>query len=1073
MSIEESNNKIIDNLYSRQIGTIGKEAMNHLRQLKVLIIGMRGNGMEIAKNTVLSGVNKVTIYDPTPVTLCDLGSNFYLEEKDINNRRDDSVLKKLIELNPYTHVNRLQLKEGESLVEFLQTLDFKYNVIVQTEFDSEEKMLKLSEYCHENNICFIYGVVFGLSGFVFNDFGKNFTIIDIDGKEPKRYHCKSISNEEKCVMTLEEDKISFSKDDLIIFKAVEGMTDLNNLQEPVKILEVRKDENDKKSYVLDINSTNFGKYLAGGLVYKKKEKYDKHFKSFKESSSIPFERKEKEEYFTVNEEGEEYLYTERYYLSIILAVGKYLNKNNHLPELGSVEQAQEITNIAKDLFTQMKKNDEKMNITYEEYSEEEIKNFNDTEVINMIKVSRAEIAPVCSLIGGIISQEIMKVIGKYEPIEQWRFYDLSFVKSSENNEEIILNDLNTRYLEQIAIFGKTCQERMQNFELFIIGAGAIGCEVLKNFAMMGISTNKDKQSLITDCDTIEMSNLNRQFLFRKENIGQSKSLVACNEIKKMNPEFNCISTEKKVEKQTEDVFDEQFWKSKDFIICGLDNVKARNYVNKICHKYNKTFLDAGTNGTKGRVTVVVPFDTIPMELTETNTNNYAMCTLKNFPTQIEHCIEWSKMNFVEIFNQNIIHFKEFINNSTEDFLNRINELAKKDYVEKIRTIESYMNLIDGEDDEKILENIIYKVIEYYDEFYNEKIKELLKLNPLDKKTEKGEPFWNAIKRAPQPIEDIDFTNDKLTNLFIISFIHIYSKCLGIENVKINEEKINEIIKEFKNNKLNKKNEDNDNYDFTEDEIKFNAYKEEKTEEIKKFKQLISNNMNKYGKIKEEEFDKDGLDNYHIEFIQSSSNLRARNYYIEPADTNKTLMIAGKIIQALPTTTAAVAGYLALQLFSLIYNEKQNANMDLSCNMFFNYPPTKYVPKPKPEPIVINKSMTSQEFLDYCRDNYEYDVYSYYIGEKNCFTRKIFKEFEKTKERYKKYMKNLQTKIEDNYNSGLPDDQKLKEFIIQIYAYKLNQNEENESIGSEDTEDELPLVKYNPFHVEENVEEKSN
>ena len=87
-----------------------------------------------------------------------------------------------------------------------------------------------------------------------------------------------------------------------------------------------------------------------------------------------------------------------------------------------------------------------------------------------------------------------------------------------------------------------------------------------------------------------MSNLNRQFLFRKEDIGKSKSLTACNAIKKMNPDFNCISSEERVEPKTENIFNEKFWKSKDFVICGLDNVKARNYVNKTCHKYNKTFF---------------------------------------------------------------------------------------------------------------------------------------------------------------------------------------------------------------------------------------------------------------------------------------------------------------------------------------------------------------------------------------------------------------------------------------------------------------------------------------------------
>ena len=132
MTSNVSNSKIIDNLYSRQIGTIGKDAMNHLMKLKILILGLRGNGIEIAKNIVLSGVNRVTIYDPHLVSIYDLGSNFYLEEKDINQRRDESVLEKLKDLNPYTHVDILKIKKEEILEDYLDKLDFKYDVVVQT-----------------------------------------------------------------------------------------------------------------------------------------------------------------------------------------------------------------------------------------------------------------------------------------------------------------------------------------------------------------------------------------------------------------------------------------------------------------------------------------------------------------------------------------------------------------------------------------------------------------------------------------------------------------------------------------------------------------------------------------------------------------------------------------------------------------------------------------------------------------------------------------------------------------------------------------------------------------------------
>ena len=78
--------KIDTNLYSRQIGTFGLEAMGKLMKLKVLIIGMRGLGVETAKNLILAGPKSVTLYDPNTVAINDLSSNFYLAEGDVGNK---------------------------------------------------------------------------------------------------------------------------------------------------------------------------------------------------------------------------------------------------------------------------------------------------------------------------------------------------------------------------------------------------------------------------------------------------------------------------------------------------------------------------------------------------------------------------------------------------------------------------------------------------------------------------------------------------------------------------------------------------------------------------------------------------------------------------------------------------------------------------------------------------------------------------------------------------------------------------------------------------------------------------
>ena len=79
----------------------------------------------------------------------------------------------------------------------------------------------------------------------------------------------------------------------------------------------------------------------------------------------------------------------------------------------------------------------------------------------------------------------------------------------------------------------------------MIGAGALGCEFLKNFALMGISTNNGK-TVVTDNDNIEVSNLNRQFLFRRDNVGTSKSKTATQVISQMNKSFKVEDLQSRV-----------------------------------------------------------------------------------------------------------------------------------------------------------------------------------------------------------------------------------------------------------------------------------------------------------------------------------------------------------------------------------------------------------------------------------------------------------------------------------------------------------------------------------------------
>ena len=98
--------QIDTNKYSRQIGTFGMEAMGKLIKLRVAIVGLRGNGVEIAKNLILAGPKSVIIYDDSLTVIEDLTANFYLSEENVGRTtRADACINSLKKLNADVDVN--------------------------------------------------------------------------------------------------------------------------------------------------------------------------------------------------------------------------------------------------------------------------------------------------------------------------------------------------------------------------------------------------------------------------------------------------------------------------------------------------------------------------------------------------------------------------------------------------------------------------------------------------------------------------------------------------------------------------------------------------------------------------------------------------------------------------------------------------------------------------------------------------------------------------------------------------------------------------------------------------------
>ena len=1053
-------------LYSRQIGAFGMETMRKLIQLKVLIVGMRGLGVEIAKNIILSGPHSVTIYDPALININDLSSNFYLSEEDVGKKyRDEASLQKLTELNPNVKISLLRSEKVNNLLDFTSLFYEKilqFNVVVFTEFKSFNFLTQINNDCRKNKIKFIYACNLGLAGYIFSDFGPEHTIFE-ETSNPITFNIKSISKEKKALITIDnengENNFSIGNSGMVSFSGIEGMTELNGKEFAVEYY------NYEKFRILE-DTTNYNDYIKGGKVIKIIKNINKVYSDFSFRSNIIYDKKE----FLILD-SEKKGRSELLYIIFICIQNYYISHNFTLPELNNLNQAKEIEKNVKQFYDYVKQNI----ICFQK-----VQLYDEKVVLNIIRWCRAEICPISAFFGGIVAHEIIKATGKYEPIDQWLIMD--FLEIVENIKEDVDRSLkNCRYDDQISIFGNEIQQKIEKSRIFMVGAGATGCEFLKNFAMMGFCTNNENSKfIVTDNDSIEISNLSRQFLFRKKDVGTSKAETASKSVKLMNSKFNAIGLQKKVCKETEDFFDEKFWLNQDFIIMAVDSTQARKYIDTNVIRFERCSFDAGTLGTEATSQCIVPHKTKTYNDNpsddEEKTKVIPMCTLRHFPSQISHCIEWSRELFSDYFVSTVNDIKNYFT-KFEDFKENIKkEGSATQNLEKLDEEKKIIDFVINNDFDKVIEFAVKK----YTDNFDWRIQQLLYNFPPDYKNEEGKPFWSGSKKLPHNI--LFDPNDELCFLFVKSYATIISHSLGliVKKEQLSDEYIRKVSSKVKIPKFEPKiveidiSENQNENTNQKGEIIISDLEKDEQQRDEIFKELskIKRDNIDGSKIKPEEFEKDHDENGHIDFIHASSNLRARNYGITECNRPTTKITAGKIIPTILTTTATVAGHVSMQLYTLLQTHDikflRNVIFNLADNYYvFSEPeppiiikdkiakenewPVKVIPGPFNiwDKIEINGSKTCQELFDYLKEKYNIDIDFLYANGEEIISIIYEDGYKKRKGRKIEdvFFENRKIKLKDNINY----------LLLQVVA-----NIKKTKIGDAELENvsvEFPIIIY--------------
>ncbi|KAF3579793.1 hypothetical protein DY000_02034033 [Brassica cretica] len=403
------------------------------------------------------------------------------------------------------------------------------------------------------------------------------------------------------------------------------------------------------------------------------------------------------------------------------------------------------------------------------------------------------------------------------------------------------------------------QSAIQGAKVLMVGAGGIGCELLKTLALSGFHDIH-----IIDMDTIEVSNLNRQFLFRRSHVGQSKAKVARDAVLRFRPHINIRSYHANVKNPE---FDVDFFKQFDVVLNGLDNLDARRHVNRLCLAADVPLVESGTTGFLGQVTVHVKGKTECYECqTKPTPKTYPVCTITSTPTKFVHCIVWAKeLLFAKLFGDK---------NQDNDLNVRANKAASSS-----KETEDVFELAEDEDIEQYGRKI-------YDHVFGYNIEAALS----------NEETWKN-RRRPRPIYSKDVLPESLSQ-----------KNGSTQNCSATSVDDSAMVSAMP--LLGLKNPQ-ELWGLTQNSLVF----------IEALKLFFAKRKKEIGHLT---FDKD--DQLAVEFVTAAANIRAESFGIPLHSLFEAKGIAGNIVHAVATTNAIVAGLIVIEAIKVLKKDADKYRM---------------------------------------------------------------------------------------------------------------------------------------------------
>ncbi|XP_057562522.1 ubiquitin-like modifier-activating enzyme 7 isoform X2 [Hippopotamus amphibius kiboko] len=854
MDVLETSKSLDEELYSRQLYVLGLSAMQRIQRAKVLLLGLQGLGAEVAKNLVLMGVGSLTLHDPHPACWSDLSAQFFLSEQDLGRSRAEASQELLAKINGAVQVC---VHTGDITEDLLQ--DFQVVVLTASEL---EEQLKVGTFCHKHGVCFLVADTRGLVGQLFCDFGEDFTVEDPTEAEPLTAAIQHISQGSPGILTLREeaDAQHFKTGDLVTFSGIEGMVELNGCApRPLHV---------QRNRTLEIgDTTTFSRYLRGGAITKVKRPKTVSHEPLVSALLQP----------RVVAQNTQEVHRARCLHQAFRALHKFQHLHGRPPKPWHPVDAEMVVDLAQAL--------EPLKGT-EGPLEEQL----DKALVRTVALSSAGVlSPMAAMLGAVAAQEVLKAVSKkFMPLDQWLYFDALDCLPEDgepfpNPEDCALTDC--RYDGQIAVFGASFQEKLRHQRYLLVGAGAIGCELLKGFALVGLGAGGSGGVTVADMDHVERSNLSRQFLFRPQDIGRPKAEVAAEAARRLNSDLQVTPLTHQLDPTTEHIYGDKFFSSVDGVAAALDSFQARSYVAARCTHYLKPLLEAGTEGTRGSASVFIPRVTegyrAVASAAASEDASYPVCTIRHFPSTAEHTLQWARNEFEGLFYL-----------SAETINRHRQALTPQAGLDEPHLLQVVLGVL--RERPQTWRDCVLWALGQWQLCFHDGITQLLRHFPSNK--------------CPQPLE-FDASQDTHL-LYVLAAANLYAQMHGLPGSQ-DQTALRGLLK------LLPLPDPQDLAPIFASNLELaSASAELGPEQLKTLHEALE--IWSVGPPLEPlTFEKDNDSNFHVDFVAAAASLRAQNYGIPPTDRAKTKRIVGQIIPAIATTTAAVAGLVGLELYKVV------------------------------------------------------------------------------------------------------------------------------------------------------------